>query len=139
MKQILELIENVDPSDTDTLDEIDARLHCLVNGREFFEVHDGSRYFYFKPAGETKTFDDNRAISLAPKYTRSRDALKSIRPEGWRFFVHNMDDYRRKLVYACLSHNSNTSIDGYQLPTEELAELHAIISAIQWERDNENT
>ena len=57
MKDILKLIENVDPEDSAALDEIDYRVFKFIHGRAV----------------------PNRAR----RYTTSRDALKSIRPEGY--------------------------------------------------------
>lgn len=135
-KEILELIENVDHRDTDALDEIDARV-CLYLHYPDKSYRSHSRGP--KQRGWQIVFlsDDGKKKCMNKDFpTRSRDALKAIRPEGWRFFVHNVYNHQRHLVYVCVVHNNISSIDGYQLPTEELAELHAIIQAIQWERDN---
>lgn len=65
-------------------------------------------------------------------YTRSRDALKSIRPEGWGFSISHLN--------AVVAYRINDTggfdyaLQTQKLPTEELAELHAIIQAIEWER-----
>lgn len=116
-KEILELIENVDPSDTDTLDEIDG----LFWG-----------YYYKEGCQQSK----------GGRPTRSRDALKSIRPEGWQYrlehdfgsdcFLFTMTKWGARCV-------PKKYIDGQwdiskPIKTEELAELHAIIQAIEWER-----
>ena len=127
MQKLLKLIETVDPSDTDTLDEIDARVWCWLG---------------------VQGFDENRCrfdlefskMKFAPKYTRSRDSLKAVRPErctvqvtkyvaGWAecCLVTEFSEWDWTNGFKCLT-----------APTEELAELHAIIQAIQWERDNEH-
>lgn len=65
---------------------------------------------------------------LADRYTRSRDALKAIRPGGWRFWVHSegtCEAVKRKKTedHEIVSQAAN----------EELAELAAVIKAIEWE------
>ena len=110
-KQILELIESVDPKDTDKLDEIDARVEWFLG----VSVEPMSTGLY--------------------KYTRSRDALKQIRPDGkimWCFF-ENYPEGARARAEIFHDHGDNPIQTGW-FPTEELAELHAIIQAIEYER-----
>lgn len=69
-----------------------------------------------------------------PNYSRSRDALKAIRPEGWWFEVwQHPDGWRAALakgpVWFCASKQK----------TECLAELHVIIQAIAFERSTLET
>lgn len=74
------------------------------------------------------------------QYCNDRNALKAIRPEGWYFDITNEDD----LVY-CGAYKPNGYVykknfiflESPTLLTETLAELHAIIQAIEWERNNE--
>lgn len=119
-KDILKLIEEVDLSDTAKLDEIDARVWCFVKKRAFpgLKLLNYENDLYEQMGG--------RRIRT-PKYTRSRDALKKIRPEGWWF-----------QLIPCASGNwmcdSMHDIHVEPRPTEELAELHAIIQAIAYER-----
>src|SRR5262249_23630579 len=72
------------------------------------------------------------------KYTRSRDALKAIRPEGW--FIGNMREYASREFMCGLYQRSSAEMEivSGDLPTEELAELHAIVQAIEYERRNRN-
>ena len=121
---ILTMIEAVSPDDTDTLDEIDARVDCLVNGLE------NNCKPFVKPVFGT------RVLALtARKYTRSRDALKAIRPEGFKVEIFSAN--ARWSVYFTTHWNRNRQCQfkALDLPTEELAELHAIIQAIEWERN----
>src|ERR1700730_10498121 len=71
------------------------------------------------------------------KYTRSRDALRAIRPEGWHTYAVNVGDatYDAYWGYACQIEGDQIRTSG-TLPTEELAELHAIIQAIEYERSS---
>lgn len=130
VKAILEMIESVSPDDADTMDEIDG----LVQG-------------YISPSEDMNEFDwadqwsHFRATSCGGKnmpywaYTRSRDALKAIRPEGLAFSVVGKIDGSTN--YRLVSTKSDARLvrgfDSPLLPTEELAELHAIIQAIEWE------
>jgi hypothetical protein len=129
---ILKLIEEVDPADTAKLDEIDARVEGFI------------RYL---PAVRTTHpkeppwLIEGHSVRYSPKpYTRSRDALKSIRPVGYWSVAEPFSDYGGVAVGEsfegkCESNGmlfDTTDID--PLPTEELAELHAIIQAIGHER-----
>lgn len=131
-QKILEMIENVSPDDTDTLNEIDARVLKYTN----------KWVSHYDPKTETLVWDEkanaeNDVWNLfrVEQYTRSRDALKSIRPEGWKWFMsHNVGIFT--FVYHTGDHNKPEA-HGDDLKTEELAELHAIIRAIEWERNND--
>lgn len=118
---ILRMIETVDPDDTGKLDEIDIRVQWHINPEMGYHLSDvpGSglrivknHHYAFKPR--------------PPKYTRSRDALKGIRPDGWKFKIWSDG--------ACEWWKWPTSPENISLKTEELAELHAIIQAIEHER-----
>lgn len=127
---ILKMIEKVDPSDTAKLDEIDARVWALLNGFEIDRMDEiGSAWA--KPR--------NIHHSEYPRYTRSRDALKAIRPEGYvsgAFPETKYGDVGECFHGYCQSesHAFETLIDFDALPTEELAELHAILQATEYER-----
>lgn len=129
-QDILKMIEEVDPNDTAKLDEIDARVWCFLNNRAFHGMTDKGQFYY----------NLHYPLSMAhPKegiieYARSRDTLKAIRPEGWHYFIDSRGgcklwsvDCTRPEFHA---QNNNCGM----LRTEELAELHAIIQAIDFER-----
>ncbi len=122
---ILKMIEEVDPSDTAKLDEIDLRVCAYVTG---WRVIEGGWI------GKTGAGD----MQEPPQYTRSRDALKAIRPEGWNFEMRSHDD---GVYYECWRLNDDGYVCQYQpshtSKTEELAELHCIIKAISHERGNQ--
>lgn len=134
-QKILDLIETVDPADSEALDEIDARVWCWLNGEEFD----------FDPKWAKTWRQKNRP----QPYTCSRDSLKSIRPEGWKFTVRPVcavEPWTLRYFCSCCKpvwdKEKNVREDIHHiydanksLPTEELAELHAIISAIQYERE----
>jgi len=132
-KQILEMIEAVYPSDTAKLDEIDAMVWCYLNSAEF-KWTKGRGLFEYNIGGKENV---TKRIGKNIQYTRSRDALKQIRPDGkimWCFF-ENYPEGARARAEIFHDHGDNPIQTGW-FPTEELAELHAIIQAIEYERTN---
>jgi hypothetical protein len=129
----LEMIEVVDPEDRDALDEIDLRVFAYVNNMIF-----NKGTMFDKPYYEVKSklgdFFDAVVLNGKRPFSRSRDALKAIRPKGW-WFGWRSDGY-------CVAGDGSKSEKGVRRelisssirPTEELAELHAIIQAIAYER-----
>lgn len=134
-EKILDMIENVDPNDSDALDDIDARVWCFINNEKFIGwVNDERAYF-----NTDKLI--NRSTREKPKYTRSRDALKSIRPDGWYPILYAISNgggcvlgFQASLFSLRAKVDSPDSYTKSLFQTEELAELHAIIQAIAWER-----
>jgi len=125
VKEILKLIETVDPDDSAALNEIDLAVHDYVSDPRISYLNAGR-----------------------PKYTRSRDALKTIRPDGyWSCGApsdtnrYNTEPHDMVNGYSgiCTDNKMSfeTTVDYDPFPTEELAELHAIIQAIEWERNND--
>jgi regulator of replication initiation timing len=129
--EILQMIEEVSPDDTAKLDEIDARVIAYLHEWNADEVIEDYR--------DTKTADNHYWQNNYKEYTRSRDALKTIRPEGWHVCGHYALATALGYAFTLFRHkdNSGHSVTGVgMIKTEELAELHAIISAIAWEREN---
>ncbi|MCF0055497.1 hypothetical protein [Dyadobacter sp. CY356] len=145
-EMILKMIETVDPADTAKLDEIDARVsaYCRHHDKKIpewverwpleFQARIGVggnkwRVFVPKENGEM-------VIWWKPiKYTRSRDALKAIRPDGWIFDINWMSGNAYCSVSkGKFSYDDFVSFLAEDLLTEELAELHAVIQAIAHER-----
>lgn len=132
-KKILELIESVRPDDVETLDEIDARVWCYLNSYLFlsFEmvtVGDRGENKELSFDFETQRGDEESYLKRYIKSpTRSRDALKAIRPDG---VVPVVSYYPEGFEGYCVGSKGHSP----RLPTEELAELHAVIQAIEWER-----
>lgn len=133
-KDILKLIEAVDPADSDALDEIDCRVSAHFHEQwEFDTVTCGTMPDHpeWELSWRTKVHPNSNKTTIwhSPKYTRSRDALKAIRPEGW-WVTYIREDIANfwcvKLAYG------NYYIVSPSLPTEELAELHAITQAIEY-------
>lgn len=135
-EKILALIEDVDPSDTAKMDEIDWLVDRLCY--PCWKVIKGSY-------GQDRLYkwEDGSHERQAYLFTRSRDALKAIRPKDYGFLqiMHTEDGKAYCQIKAGNDalHSPDYDVrDGEELylPTEELAELHAIIQAIEWERKN---
>jgi hypothetical protein len=117
--------------DTAKLDEIDAMVWCWLRGDNFIRVTDDGMVSFCTMGLLGSTINE----ADFPSYSRSRDALKAIRPEGWKFKTeyfagqfHTVPFLRNPfaLPYSPL------------LPSEELAELHAIIQALEYERRDQS-
>lgn len=122
-EEILTMIENVS---TEMIgmrtanNDINARLN-EIDTRVRLYVHQISGF---------KTI-----AGLAPQYTCSRDALKRIRPEGWDWLIdfHYGTPFVRMGKKFPKDH-ANAEVLTPALASEELAELHAIIQALEYER-----
>jgi len=134
---ILFLIEHVDPADIDKLDEIDARVSCLVADVEYERHNRGEMtnilIAFFKVDDPTNNFS---CLGTILTYTRSRDALKTIRPEGWQAQITSeyRDESGSYTTYNIWEAGKEHQIDTPTLSNEYLSELHAIIQAIEYER-----
>lgn len=132
--EILKLIENVDPDNKDSLDKIDARVWAFLKliGPDF-KISFNDCTVYYRHNSWPKDAQTVLHHSFQhPQYSRSRDALKSIRPEGWWFSIHQ---YGKR--HNCVANWSGNPDDVYMTTptlTETLAELHAIIQSIAHER-----
>ena len=133
-KEILKLIETVDPNDTAKLDEIDALVYAYFMNLEWKwkkpegRIYHNKYWLYDAGRGEFK--------QKPVRFTKSRDALKAIRPEGWLFYLCNFP--KEHTWFQFDAHHNRHTIEQFPcFPTEELAELHAIIQAIEFERVKE--
>lgn len=145
-QEILRLIAALGSTDMNAaevqprLDEIDARVWCWLERATFLEVVYLPELSFFKfahPEGpDTLRLSDCR-------YTRSRDALKAIRPAGWWFYANDRLSAKGQEGFEqfCaidtrlpFKQGIQEKIDGQYCPTEELAELHAIIQAVEYDR-----
>lgn len=129
-QKILEMIENVDPADVTALDEIDL----LVEEWRIDEVFE-------RDATGRRVSKDGWYVSEPLQVTRSRDALKAIRPEDWYFDIEAAFWSDGARYYA----QADSPLNETEIPfvsgdflTEELAELHAIIQAIDYERTSKD-
>lgn len=132
-QKILSLIENVDPNDTDMLDEIDARVDSYLAQYTFLKMYHEERYMAERSDGTIGHYTPLR-------YTRSLDALKQIRPDGWcnGWHVNPQGTQTDVEKYYCNRFSMNAvefDFIGYRnCETYELTELHAIIQAIDYNR-----
>ncbi len=129
--KILELIENVDVNDSAALDEIDARVWCYKENIPYLSHSYNDMGVWIENEEGKECYVKNY---LTINYTRSRDALKAIRPSDPKnFFVTIGQDY-------CTSWQCDIEWNESEFQavasTEELAELSAIIQAIAHERSN---
>lgn len=145
---ILRMIEEVDPKDENALREIDARVHCWYNYRdcEFISMVQNEKY-YFQKDNDGCVITN---LSYVPPYTTSRDAIKSIRPDGWGTHFTTATKEPLKFWAMLRTDNPEDKIKGNygvfkndiwfdaDSPSEELAELHATIQAIAYERQKGN-
>jgi hypothetical protein len=119
-KELLALIA-AEPKDTIGLREIDAHVWCWINNVQLIEFDRyGLVYTYGDISG---TFWQD--FNVSNEYSTSRNALKTIRPERFSFNMSSSFE----IYHAQLGTFSSPS-----LPTEELAELYAIILARAYER-----
>jgi hypothetical protein len=138
---ILRLIEECDPGDTARMDEIDARVWAFLNLIGDFKISFSGGAVYYRH--KTWPMDAHTVLHHSfshPQYTRSRDGLKAIRPEGWYFQTSPIEWKGPKAGFMC---KTNIYSEYYEerleetllsvCRTEELAELHAIIQAIAYE------
>ena len=146
--KILELIENVDVDDTnvvDMLNEIDCHVYAYLKLHDNFDVHvhkGGKSITYRHNSWEKETPSVLMHLFKDFQYTKSRDLLKSIRPEGWSWYASsnvNMDSFVIHTGFVEATEGQPLMHDVEFLgevvgKTEELAELHAIIQAIAYER-----
>lgn len=159
--EILKLIETVDPDDTARLDEIDARVWCYLGGESWGNV-EPVKFISFGPKefmddmgdmkikrGLTFSFkgkytyekdyrDCEEFVILSKQFTRSRDIVKKIRPNNLflRWSTRENDAPGCQPIYVDDEGIVNWRGDMMHMPTEELAELHATIQAIEYKRVN---
>lgn len=67
-------------------------------------------------------------------YTKSRDLIKSLRPEGYWFQIIPVS--KSAWLVSCANEKEGPIMCSGNMPSEELAELHAVIQAINYVRNN---
>jgi hypothetical protein len=108
---IINLIETLNPANDAEMAGIDAQVWHYVHGN-----------------------DAVPPLTGYPRYTRSRDVLKAIRPAGFLVKIENWEKFTA--VYGCfiLPDGTLADFDSGQGTTEELAELHVILQGIAYSR-----
>lgn len=126
---ILKLIETVDPSDRAKLDEIDARVWCYLQRIDF------GVYGRMNNTKDNHQFTIDNIQQYSPHYARNRDSLKAIRPNGWVLGSSGFNNIYNVFTVTLIPPEKSFRVDGSVIGYhEELAELHAIIQAIDYER-----
>jgi hypothetical protein len=71
------------------------------------------------------------------RYSFSRDAIKAIRPKKWAFDIQTCN-YDGPASWRCIAErfDKKVHLSSGVILSEELAELHAIIQAVEYERRN---
>lgn len=121
--ELLRLIDTVDRHQIDKLDDLDVLVDWYLYPQAGYHLGQlpGGRYRIIKTGHYAMKPIHN-------VYTRSRDALKAIRPfPGWCFTVG--------LTHCEAIHfDRDVKLGKHGAKSEELAELHVIIQAIEYER-----
>jgi hypothetical protein len=138
--ELLNLIAGIDPTDSEFLEIINFKFHVwrlqipvIRNEWLHFSPSDWGDFYIFNNHGESLARIPAQQWNVAG----SRDALKLHRPEGWDTYAYRNWSMKGSIGVA---HNNNPrcpvpDCSTYKaLPTEELAELHVIIQAINYER-----
>lgn len=146
-KTILDMIEQFPAKEMASF-EVWQR-HLEINARVYFYMNQNEHRYYGTVdnycTGVAITFNGG-SKGLAARhrdYCSSRDALKSIRPQGWSLsLTPNVCVFTKDgdVVEVLKSDDRGdvsifrTVRSKWNLPTEELSELHAVIQAIEHER-----
>ena len=142
-KKLLEMIENVKADDTEALEEIDVRAFCFFINETLKEWSPSDFEFNVIEHNMTHIYGNFDYKDECQQYTRSRDALKAVRPDGVKFNMQDCSEpWHKYWGWRCTAIRGLDDYEYYarELPTEELAELHAIIQAIAYERaENDKT
>lgn len=133
-EHLFNLIENVNPSDWQTLDEIDGRFWCYIHQKAFKSAKRSEKLNCLILHLETPDEGtDEKVVTLREFFSISRDALKLHRPEGWRLEYINLENDHNYVAWF-YNKKYNIGISSISCKTEELAEMYAIVQAIAYER-----
>lgn len=133
-EELLKMIEEVDPADSTAIEEIEARYICFKM-RDVYEgiTHDTS-------TDETPMAKGRNGVYYFDNYATSRDVLKRERPDNVSLTITAF--IKMNFCFCTANYwdtKGGTPSDPLpflspDLPTEELAEFHAIIQAIAYDR-----
>ena len=129
-REVLGMIEVVDHTDSKQCLDLNSRGYCIFSGMDYERV----------------VSKGNIRYCLDEDYSRSRDALKAARPEGWKFSIKWEWTIDRYVCTGCSDYKKPNSINTQYAKvcspylegmTEELAEFHAIVQAWIYVWENE--
>lgn len=138
-KELLAMIEAVKPDDEEALNEIDFKFDAYqkeITPLGNYKAWRKRRELTYSAFREPATSTSEVFYVSAPRYSRHRNALKTIRPEGWQLSIEQRLYGKWVAELTKVLKGSNPALRSPRLPNECLAELHAIIQAIKWERQN---
>ena len=84
-EKILKMIEEVDPNDTATMEEIDYKIELYITGIETIRDESGRRIYILHKG---TNYESKCYVKEPPEYTRSFDAIHSIASTD---FVYNIE------------------------------------------------
>lgn len=131
MKELLKLIEETSAHAAQEIsDDLDSRVWCWLHNRqrEYF-LRNNARLLCVKSLGID-------IPDICPELSRSRDALKTLRPEGV-FGIYQILAKHSWFVATLAIKQPDETFQYFESPrllSEELAELHVIIQAIGFQR-----
>jgi len=134
-KELLTMIEGVDLDNGSFLQELDARFKCCLVNIPFVEIS------YDSSTDENSCVVGNGKTYYFPQYHCCRNTLKEARPPEWKVIAEGYQDQfvfeLTKCVPAAEDYLEDIELSSPYLPTEELAEFHAIIQAWIYVWENE--
>lgn len=135
-KELLTMIEAVDCEDRVTMVEINCLFWCCLQDKRWMGNYiDGDDAY----VNEDKSIN-YIGIHYQP-YASSRDALKAARPPEWKVIAEGYADQfvfeLTKCVPAADDYLEDIEVSSPYMPTEELAEFHAIVQAWIYVWENE--
>lgn len=145
---LLSMIDEYDGIDKDKKQEINTRVWCWLNRVEFrkplvtksLRTNETRIYAYRTSIGDISTWRPPNPQGTAKweyayrhNFVESRDALKRIRPDGWAFSICPQVDGTWTIHFT----NDKEDFTIPDFDTEELAELYAILHAINHDRGSD--
>lgn len=132
---ILTMIENVDPKDTATLDEIDCLTHLYLGyfWHGDLEPHENGAGHWGLMKGCHCVNEDYFAPDCR-HYSTSIDAQEAIDTQGCLVDLYQQNN---KEFSCSLYYHIDIQLYSPHLPTRPLALLHALVQLTEWKRNNE--
>lgn len=125
IKNILTLIEGVDPDDTAKCDEINARVWCDDSGYIFGGMDDQTIIHYRGMCVKHYVCNTHNM----PNYTHSVDHCLSIKDDGWIIKCVRQDTKRKGWICSLRRTSDLHIVNCLWKPTISLGLLHAIMQS----------